>query len=503
MTHLFSRRGLLGTGLGVGLAAGVGTPARAEPAASGTPIAILDTTVIDGTGAPPQRRMTVVVDGGRIAAVGPARETRVPSAAAVIDGRRRFVIPGLVDMHVHSSGDEAIDPPLYVVNGVTTVREMSGHPALHDLRRRVDAGMLPGPRSVIASPVLDGSPSLLAGRGVPYLDVADAGEARAAVKRAAVDGADFVKVYTRLSAESYAAIADETRRVGLDFAGHCPDDVPVTVASDVGQRSFEHLFTVWCSTSADEDSIRRALRAIRIEPGDADGWFRAIHPLELRAARTFDDRRAAHVFHRLARNDSHLTPTLTMHRVVDLPASVDTDDERLRYVPAEVRAAWEAGLAGLAGLAGPAGLGRGGRTAQDAELFGHRQRFVRAAAAAEVPLLAGTDTGSAYCFPGFSLHDELELLVRAGLSPMRVLLAATRDPMQYLGLGSGTVRPGGLADLVVLDADPLRDIRNTRRVHAVITRGTLIDAARRDAMLAEVEQAARSSSAVIHSCPCG
>ncbi|WP_238012467.1 amidohydrolase family protein [Dactylosporangium sp. AC04546] len=492
MTHLFSRRGLLGTGLGVGLAAGMGTPARAEPAASGTPVAILDTTVIDGTGAPPKRRMTVVVDGGRITAVGPSRETRVPGTAAVVDGRRRFVIPGLVDMHVHSSGDEAIDPPLYLANGVTTVREMSGHPALHEWRRRVDAGTLLGPRSVIASPILDGSPSLWAGRGVPYLDVADAGEARAAVKRAAVDGADFVKVYTRLSAESYAAIADETRRVGLDFAGHCPDDVPVTVASDVGQRTFEHLFTVWCSTSADEDEIRRALRAIRIEPGDAAGWFRAIHPLALRAARTFDDRRAAQVFHRLARNDSHLTPTLTMHRVVDLPASVDTDDERLRYVPAEVRAAWEAGLH------------RDERAAQEtAELFGHRLRFVRAAAAAEVPLLAGTDTGSAYCYPGFSLHDELELLVRAGLSPMCVLRAATRDPMQCLGLGSGTVRPGGLADLVVLDADPLRDIRNTRRVHAVITRGALIDAARRDAMLAEVEQAARSSSTVIHSCPCG
>ncbi|GGM11935.1 amidohydrolase family protein [Dactylosporangium sucinum] len=495
MTHQFSRRGLLGTGIGVGIAAGMGTSARAEPAAGGTPIAILDTTVIDGTGAPPQRGMTVVVDGDRIGAVGPARETRVPGDAVIVDGRGRFVIPGLVDMHVHSSGDDAVDPPLYLANGVTTVREMSGHPALHESRRRVEAGTLLGPRSVIASPILDGSPSLWAGRGVPYLDVADAGEARAAVKRAAVGGADFVKVYSRLTTESFAAIADETRRVGLDFAGHCPDDVPAPVASDVGQRSFEHLFTVWHSTCADEDEIRRALRAIRIEPGDHDGWLRAMRPLELRAARTYDERRAAHVFHRLARNDSHLTPTLAMHRVVDLPESVDTDDPRLRYVPAHVRAAWEAGLHGA------------GRTPQEAvehqELFGHRRRFVRAAAAAEVPLLAGTDAGSAYCFPGFSLHDELELLVRAGLSPMRALLAATRDPMLYLGLGSGTIRPGGLPDLVVLDADPLHDIRDTRRVHAVVARGTLIDAARRDALLAAVEQAARSSSAVIHSCPCG
>ncbi|MEU0553802.1 amidohydrolase family protein [Dactylosporangium sp. NPDC006015] len=484
MDFNISRRAVLGTGvgLGAGLVTGTGTAAATRGA-----VAIVGCTVIDATGAPPRHDMTVLARGDRIAALGPARSVRIPGDAAVVDGRRRFVIPGLTDAHVHSSGIDTVDPPLYLVNGVTTVREMSGYPTLHEWRRRVAEGTLLGPRSVIASPLIDGSPSLWTGLGAPYVEVADAAQARAAVRQVAADGADFVKVYSRLSAESFTAIAQEAHRLGLEFAGHCPDAVPVTAASDLGQRSFEHVFTTWYATSGHEDEIRRALSRLVVEAGDYNGWLHRVHPLEVTAARTFDPARAARVFRRLRGNDSHQTPTLVMHRVLDLPGTVDADDPRLRYIPAEVRAGWDFAMQEIY---------LDGRTPQEAaeheELFGHRVRFVGALHRAGVPVLAGTDTGTSYVYPGFSLHDELELLVRAGLPPMRALQAATRDPARFLGLGSGTVRQGAAADLVVLDADPLADIRNTRRIHAVVVRGELITPERRDAMLEAVAAAART-----------
>ncbi|WP_327007463.1 amidohydrolase family protein [Dactylosporangium sp. NBC_01737] len=484
-----SRRALLGTGVGIGAGLVVGTPAAA--ATTRPAVAVVGCTVIDATGAPPRHDMTVVARGDRITDLGPARTVRVPGDAAVVDGRRRFVIPGLTDMHVHSSGIDTIDPPLFIANGVTTVREMSGYPTLHEWRQRVADGTLLGPRSVIASPLIDGSPSLWTGLGAPYVEVADAEQARAAVRQVAADGADFVKVYSRLSRESFTAIAQESHRLGLQFAGHCPDDVPVTAAADLGQRSFEHVFTSWYATSRHEDEIRRALSELTVEAGDYNGWLHRVHPLELAAARGYDPRRAARVFARLRARDAHQTPTLVMHRVLDLPGTVDQDDPRLRYIPAEVRAAWDFAMQEIY---------LDGRTPQEAaghqELFGHRGRFVGALHRAGVPLLAGTDTGTSYVYPGFSLHDELELLVRAGVPAMRALQAATRDAARFLGLGSGTVRREAPADLVVLDADPLADIRNTRHIHAVVVRGELITAERRDTMLEAVAAAAGTATQV-------
>ena len=477
-----SRRAVLGTGAGLGAGLVVGTPAAATAPDA---VAVVGCTVIDATGGRPRHDMTVLARGDRITALGPSRGVRVPAGAAVVDGRGRYVIPGLMDMHVHSSGIDTLDPPLYVVNGVTTVREMSGYPTLHEWRQRITDGTLLGPRSVIASPLVDGSPSLWTGLGAPYVEVADAAQARAAVRQVAADGADFVKVYSRVSRESFAAIADESHRLGLEFAGHCPDDVPVTAAAELGQRSFEHVFTTWYATSRHEDEIRRALSRLTVEAGDYNGWLHRVHPLEVAAARGYDPRRAERVFARRRAADAHQTPTLVMHRVLDLPGSVDRDDPRLRYIPAEVRAAWDFAMQKIY---------LDGRTpreqAEHQELFGHRVRFAGALHRAGVPLLAGTDTGTSYVYPGFSLHDELELLVRAGLPPLRALQAATRDPARFLGLGSGTVRQGAAADLVVLDADPLADIRNTRHIHAVVARGQLITAERRDAIFEAVATAA-------------
>lgn len=453
-------------------------------------VAIVGATVLSPRSAVSRTRSTVVVRGDRIVAVGSPRSVRVPDDAEVLDGRGRFLIPGLMDMHVHQSGYDAVDPALFLANGVTTVREMSGSPMAREWRDRTAVGTLFGPRPVVGSPMLDGSPSLWTGLGAAAVEIADAAAAREAVRASAADGADFIKVYTRLSSESFHAVAEESHRLGLPFAGHCPDDVPVTQASAAGQRSFEHLFTTWYAASSHERAIREALDGMTVEPGGYVEWFQKIHPLDLMAARSYDPGRAARVFARLARNGSHQVPTFTMHRAFDRPDLLDRDDPRLRYVPATTRESWAWQLAEIY---------QAGRTAQHVaehrELFGRRAGFLADMHRSGVPVMAGTDTGTPYCFPGFSLHDELELLVAAGLSPAHALSAATWTPARFLGLTgvTGTVGQGTVADLVLLDADPLADIRNTRRVHAVVVRGRLITADQREHMLDDVAAACAAS----------
>ncbi|GAB7040197.1 MULTISPECIES: amidohydrolase family protein [Catenuloplanes] len=489
MAKGFSRRRVLGAGMGIG--AGItlgGLPAAHASGGTGPSVAIVGATVIDGTGARPRRDMTVVVRGGRIADVGAARDVRVPGDAEVVDGRGKFVVPGFIDSHVHGSGQEQIDLPLFLANGVTTVRDMNGQAPLYDWRDRIAAGTLSGPRFRVASSIIDGNPSLLAGLGAPYVEVADAAEARAAVRAAVAGGADFIKVYVRLTPAAYHAIADECRRLGVTFVGHTPDAVPLTEASAAGQRSFEHVYTNWFATSSREAEIRHRLARITVGAGEFNSWFNQTHPLEVLAARSFDPARARTVFARLAADGAHQVPTLTHHRVFDLPESVALHEDRLRYLPAATRAGWQAQLEQVF-LAG--------RTPQDVvehrELFGARVRWIDAAHRAGVPVLAGTDTGTAYVYPGFSLHDELANLVEASFSPMRALQAATSAPARFLGLHDvGVVRRAAVADLAVLDADPLADIRNTRRVHAVVVRGELISAERRERMLRDVEAAAAS-----------
>ncbi|MGW6796508.1 amidohydrolase family protein [Streptomyces chartreusis] len=456
--------------------------------------------MIDTTGGRPLANATVLVHGDRIAAVGTAREVHVPADAEVVDGRGKFVVPGFIDSHVHGSGQEEIDPPLFLANGVTTVRDMNGQALLYEWRDRVEAGTLFGPRSVVASSIVDGGPSLLAGSGAPYVEVVNAGEARAAVREAVAGGADFIKVYARLTPEAYHAIADECRKLGVSFVGHTPDAIPLAEASAAGQRSFEHIYTSWFDTSSAEVEIRRRLAKINVGSGEYNSWFNQTHPLEVLAARTFDPALARKVFSRLVADRSFQVPTLTQHRVFDLPDSVALHDDRLRYLPAATRDGWQVQLEQLY-LAG--------RTPKDVlehrEIFRARTRWIGAAHRAGVPVLAGTDTGTAYVYPGFSLHDELENLVEAGFSPMQALQAATSAPAGFLGLREvGVVRRDALADLVVLDADPLADIRNTKRVHAVVVRGTLISADRRERMLSDVEAAAAGGtlSARLAGCAC-
>ncbi|MFF4254967.1 amidohydrolase family protein [Streptomyces sp. NPDC001663] len=475
-----------------------------------TALAFTHVTVIEGSGAAPAHDMTVVVEAGQITALAPSARTRLRPGVRTVDLTGKYLIPGLIEAHTHSDGPDAVVPPLYPLAGVTTVREMQGAPVHHRWRRQIRSGTLLGPRWLIGSPIIDGAPSLWAQDVPNHISVRDAAEARRVVRRVKQEGADFVKVYSRLSREAYWAIAQEARRQNIPHLGHCPDLVRITEAADAGQRSIEHLHALLLSTSAHEAEVRRGLAAVRIDPDDPSSlsryhsWFQQVHPLEWQAVRGYDPRKADSVFKRLAAGGTAVVPTLSVHHTLELPDEVPDRAEDWKYLPAWQVESWPDQLQALTG----------GRTPEQArrirEIYAHRERLVRELHEAGVRLPAGTDTGTGYKVPGFALHDELALLVEAGLTPMQVLRSATQEAARLLGLDAvGTVAKGKAADLLVLDADPLRDIRNTRRIHGVVVNGRWIDATEREALLAAVQKAAseaeppQEGAAAVTGCGCG
>ncbi|PSL00053.1 imidazolonepropionase-like amidohydrolase [Murinocardiopsis flavida] len=454
------------------------------------------TTVVDTLGGPPQPDQTILVADGVITEVGPSAQVPIPHTAAVTDLTGTHTLPGLTDMHVHSDGDGPGGqhfPALYIANGVTTVREMWGKPFLHDWRRRVADGSLLGPRSVIASPLVDGAPALWTDLPVdsPVITAVTAAQGRRAVHEAVETGADFVKVYSRLEREPYFAVLDEAHRRGITVVGHRSDNVPLAEQIDAGQRSFEHVHGLWPATSADSERLEAAMARLRLtsDPPYAD-WFKQVTAVEWEAVGSYSPEAAAALFGRLVAADAAYCPTLVMHSAIDLPDRIRLDDPRLAYLEPETPAMWA--------YVRDKVFEGGGRSAEEAArrrvLFDRRRAAVAAMDEAGVRLLAGTDSVTPGLAPGFSLHDELELLAGAGLSPLRALQAATIEPARFLGRDDrfGAVLPGRAADLVVLDADPLSDIRNTRRIHAVVFDGRFIG----DAELHGVLSAASTAAAV-------
>lgn len=444
---------------------------------------IRDATVIDATGAPPKPRCSVLVIGDRIVAVSQLLNLDLPLGVRVVDGRGKYVIPGLWDMHTHGTELERISPALQLVNGVTGIREMfGGYPEVRSIRDRMASGAVLGPRMLLASSIIDGPVSLLP---PPVTKVSTPAEAVAAVRFAAEDGADFIKVYSYLTPELLAAIAGEAGRVGLPFGGHLPYRVPAGTASDLGLRSFEHLFGLGFACTRDEPRYRGMIADLPIDPANPRLFFDTVRNWDREALADLDPTRAAALYERFRRNDSWHCPTMWANSVLSTPVGAFDGDPRLRYMPAEFAQMW-ADRHRLFAPSTPTAIAEQARYVED------RLSLIGAMHRAGVGVLPGTDCLNPYVYPGFSTHDELRLLVRAGLSPMSALRAATADSARYLGLHHtmGTVRAGNVADLVVLDADPLADIRNTQCINAVVTKGRLLRRSRLDAMLAEVEQAA-------------
>ena len=381
-------------------------------AASPSKIAIIHVSVIEVRTGTIKPDMTVLIQGNRITDVRRSKNNESLSAKdiQVIDGRGKFLVPGLWDMHVHTDGENRVLHFL-LANGVTGVRDMAGDAAkLAEARRRITSGEATGPRLVFAGPMLEGPPS----QADDWTWIIHSPEeARNAVDRLVELRVDFIKVHDGLARESYLAIAAASKERGISFVGHVPASMTPAEASGLGQKSIEHFEFVPKSCHVLFESVVGG--APRHLPSGCD-------------PQSLDE-----LLHRFAQNGTWLDPTVQSFRY---------------WAPTH----WSA-------------------------IFSEFRVLVPSIRQNHVSILAGTDSSSVLEEkgdpPGTSLHDELALLVDAGFTPSEALRAATLNPALFLGLSDslGAIEGGKTASMVLLEANPLQDIRGSERIVAVISEG--------------------------------
>ncbi len=391
-------------------------------------IAIQDVTVIDVATAAALPHRTVVIDGDHIVAIGRA----IPAGARVVNGHGKFLIPGLWDMHVHLWYEEN-QLPVFLAFGITGVQDMgSDFKRTSAWRAAIETGKAIGPRILTPGSPVDGRES--DDPKLPVLVAKTPEEARAAFDQLWDMDVDFVKVLSSLSRDAYFALAEQARHWHMRLEGHVPARVTAWEAIEARQRSLEHLFGVMKAVSTDAEALD--------------------------------------FFERCAVRDVRITPTLVLwQRMAHTVDAQLASDPRLKYVPASIRKTWP--------------------ELKDDNTYKEQikgiYRLVGLATRTQVEVLAGTDTGDPWTIPGSTLHDELEQLVAAGMSPHQALRAATIAPARFFEDDQlGSIEKGKAADLVMLDANPLEDIRNTRKIAAVFARGKYYSRQNLAAILAAV-----------------
>lgn len=391
---------------------------------------------------------TVLVHEGNISAAGPRSEVVVPVGALEIDGRGQFLIPALADMHVHL---EHFDDPdllaLFPRYGVTLVRNMDGRPAILEWRDAVREGRLMGPEIVTAGPILDGDPPLLPDNRV----IAGADEAREAVREQAAAGYDFIKTYSNLSADAWRAAVDTAKEEGLRVAGHAPRDVELTELLD-SQWSLEHLADYGEIVEKDDSPYRNR-------------W----HWSKLLVGMPIDASKLEHLAQHVASSDMWVVPTLVQSsRAMADAATLEEwlNHPEMDLIPEAGVAFWKERLQSSASRMDEedwklVDAGRSNRQAIVSELYEAGARIA-----------VGTDTPNPFVIPGASLHEEMELLVEAGMNNEDVLAAATTGAATMLGKANwGTIEEGSEADMILLRDNPLADIRATRSIVGVMVNG--------------------------------
>jgi imidazolonepropionase-like amidohydrolase len=423
--------------------------------------------IVDTRGGPLQEHVTVVVKSGRITGIAPIGLIEESRNTIVINASGKYLIPGLWDMHVHSAfndpvWDEKTIYPLYIANGITGVRDMGGVlESLEQRRQHIERGEILGPRIIFAGPFLAG------GKGDSQsIAVNTPEEARSAVEMLKKKHVDFIKVLS-VPRDVYFAIAEQSKKEHLYFVGHVPSSVSMAEASSAGQRSIEHLSGFALAASSEETQLRQQM----LQAKDRATYFDAGR----RAIETFDPAKASGLIALLAKNNTWQVPTLVWTKTQsDLEAA---PTEFMKYVPASIRSQWKTQNTPADQLA---------EYQRDAAQGPTTVRQMRQAG---VRFLAGSDGPDPMVVPGFSLHRELELLVDSGFTPLQALQAATLNPSQFLGIGDkyGTVEKGRIADLVLLDANPLTDIRNTTKIAGVMVEGKYHARENLDRVLATIE----------------
>ena len=390
---------------------------------------------------------TVIVADGRITALGPGSEIPVPEGAQRIDGRERFLMPGLADMHVHVLDEN--DLYLFVANGVTTIRNMFGAPGYLDWRARIESGELVGPRIYTAGPIIDGHPPVWPGS----VELTDPERAAALVREQKEAGYDFLKPYAMLTPECYRALAAAGADQGMRLMGHVPDALRVDDVLAADQTTIEHLGGI-------AEAAQRA----------GSPWKEVDYTTESRAWKEVDDERLAAVAGSMRAAGVWSCPTLVVMQKWAQGEAADALFARpeMRYLSPLMRNAWRprSPFNYLSNV--PASFVQAAHDALPFQLLA-----VRALRDAGAPLLLGTDMGNPYVMPGFAVHEELGYLVEAGLTAYEALRAGTAEAARCMGAAEdwGTLVVGRRADLLLLAANPLEDVRHAAQRVGVVLHG--------------------------------
>jgi hypothetical protein len=435
----------------------VGGPAAAQPALG--VYAITDVTVVpmDRERLLPGR--TVIVRDGRIESVGPARSARIPAGAIRIEGRGRYLMPGLAEMHAHVPG--GADPQwaedvlfLYAANGITFARGMLGAPAHLQLRSRLERGELIGPRLYTSGPSLNGN------------SVASPEDGRRMVAEQKAAGYDFLKIHPGLDRARYDAIAAAAREHKMPFGGHVPDDVGLRRVLEAKQATVDHL-----------DGYMPLLVSDGSTAGESGffGYDLTDQVDETKIAQAARLTRQAGVWN---------VPTDSLMHHMLLPGLGEAEllaREEMRYVPRKMLDGWKQARAGLRSQPDY-------EPARAARFIAVRGKLIKALHDEGAGLLLGSDAPQVFNVPGFSLHRELRYLVQAGLTPYQALSTGTREVARFLGTPDdfGTVEPGRRADLILVEGDPLKDVSNLRRRAGVMVGGRWLAETRIRAGLAAI-----------------
>ncbi len=443
-------------------------------------VAITHTNVVPMTSDTVIADATVLVRDGRIVAVGPAARVTIPRGATVIDGRGRYLMPGLADMHVHLFADDSAthdsagpaELGVMIATGVTVARFMIGTPQHLTLRQQVAKGEIVGPQIWVASPQVTGD------EGELTFIARDSAEARAAVQRAAADGYDFIKLTNNITLPVYEAVIAAAQQAGIRVVGHVDPRVGVRRALETGQQ-LEHLDGFFEAALADTASATRSVTQGGLFSRTA--WATLDY---------IDDRKVADIAAATGRAGAFVGPT---QNVFNNAFGTGWSDSVLHSWPD-----WALWPAAKRDLYLRARTRYWSAQALEFRTAARRQRYVDVRNAlvkgihdAGGKILAGSDSPEWFNTYGWGLHRELQALVAAGLTPYQALVAATRNPAEFLGASQqwGTIEIGKRADLVLLHANPLEDIRHTLGIEAVVVGGRQFPA---ESLRAMVERAARA-----------
>ncbi len=406
------------------------------------------------------KNKTLTIDNNRISAIYD-NEIVSSDSTIVIDGKGKYLIPGLWDMHAHYKWSHVDLDPLLIANGITGVREMWGNmPAFVEIPKRSQQEGLLSPDVYLSGDLLDGNPPCFPAGS---LVVTTPDEAVAAVKKQIDQHVDFIKVYSMLSEESFMAIANEAKKRNITFAGHIPNRVSIYKAIEAGMSSSEHLYG-FLNACSSVDTSNEALIS------------------------TFSEKRFDSICSVLAKSSMWLCPTLTVNRAMSyLNDSIFINDNRIAYLPEYIINIWNQKMnpyskSQIDNFANSARV----RYLFELSLIGKMNEK-------GVKFIAGTDFPNPYVFPGFSLHDELSLMVKGGMPTLDALRSATINPAIFMNKKAdfGSVEVGKLASLVVLNKNPLENIENTKTIESVIARGKVYNRKALDLMLEQAKSNGR------------